>query len=131
MKYSTKTYQCKTCGKESQWSHQKLNVYCSIDCSAKGVIKETVIRFKQGQVNDRTTLRKVLTEIRGYKCSCCGINKWNNKLISLQVDHIDGNAGNNIPNNLRLICPNCHSQTKTFGIRNKGNGRKARGLPLK
>ena len=92
---------------------------------------ETINRFKQGKVSDRKTLRKVLTKVYGYKCSCCGIDQWNNRLINLQVDHIDGNAGDNTPKNLRLICPNCHSQTETFGARNKGNGRKARGLPLK
>ena len=91
---------------------------------------ETINRFNQGQVSDRHTIRKVLTEIGGYKCSCCGISEYNNKPLTLQVDHTDGNAGNNNPANLRLMCPNCHSQTDTFGARNKGNGRAARGLRL-
>jgi 5-methylcytosine-specific restriction endonuclease McrA len=91
---------------------------------------ETINRFNRGEVSDRTTIRKVLTEIRGYTCSCCGISDYNSKPLTLQVDHTDGNAGNNSPDNLRLICPNCHSQTDTFSARNKGNGRAARGLPL-
>lgn len=131
MKHSIKTYLCKTCGTKSKWSHQKMNVYCSNTCSSKGMFTETINRFKQGKVSDRKTLRKVLTKVHGYKCSCCGIDKWNNKLINLQVDHIDGNAGDNTPKNLRLICPNCHSQTETFGARNKGNGRGTRGLSLR
>ena len=39
---------------------------------------------------------------------------WNGKPLSLQVDHTDGNNKNNFPNNVRLVCPNCHSQTETF-----------------
>jgi 5-methylcytosine-specific restriction endonuclease McrA len=107
-----------------------MNIYCSNACSAKGVFAETINRFKRGEVSGRTTIRKVLTEIKGYKCSCCGISDYNDKPLTLQVDHIDGNAGDNSPANLRLICPNCHSQTDTFSARNKGSGRAARGLPL-
>ncbi len=129
MKHST--YICKNCGTESKWSHQKFNIYCSNTCKGEAQFKETIERFKLGEVTERITLRKVLTEVRGYKCECCGITEHNNKPIVLQVDHVDGNAGNNMPSNLRLICPNCHSQTKSYGGGNKGNGRKARGLSLR
>lgn len=78
----------------------------------------------------RDRLRVWLTEDHGYNCARCGIDSYNGLPITLQVDHIDGNAGNNLPSNLRLLCPNCHSQTETFGGKNKGNGRKARGLRL-
>ena len=108
-----------------------MNVYCSNACSGKGKFIESIERFNRGEVNDRVTIRKVLTEIKGYKCECCGISSYNNKPLTLQVDHKDGNAGNNSPENLRLICPNCHSQTDTFSAKNKGNGRAARGLPLR
>jgi predicted RNA-binding Zn-ribbon protein involved in translation (DUF1610 family) len=58
-----------------------------------------------------------------YKCSDpnCGIDEWHNKPISLQLDHINGVNNDNRLENLRLLCPNCHSQTKTFsGKNNKG-----------
>lgn len=48
------------------------------------------------------------------KCSICGIKNWNNKSIKLELDHIDGNRVNHEFSNLRLLCPNCHSQTDTY-----------------
>ena len=125
-----KTYECNHCGKESKWSHQKMNKYCSNDCSSKAIFAKTLERFKHGKVRERPTLRKILTETVGYNCADCGISDWNGKEITLQVDHIDSNAGNNMPDNVQLLCPNCHSQSKYWGGRNKGNGRAARGLPL-
>ncbi len=125
------TYKCLHCGNETNTTHQKMNLYCSHRCSIEDRPRKTMERFIAGLVSDRDTLRKMLTETVGYKCAKCGLSDWLGEKITLQVDHIDGNASDNMPNNLRLICPNCHSQTKTFGARNKGNGRKARGLPLK
>lgn len=52
-------------------------------------------------------------------CTICNIKpEWNNKPLTLQLDHIDGNHNNNNIDNLRLVCPNCHSQTDTYTGRN-------------
>ena len=55
-----------------------------------------------------------------YQCDCCGMGPiWNGHELRLHVDHIDGDFLNNTKNNLRFLCPNCHSQTTTF-CNNKG-----------
>lgn len=62
------------------------------------------------------------------KCSVeeCGItHSWLGQPISLQLDHIDGDRANNEIENLRLLCPNCHSQTPTYA------GKKLRREPRK
>jgi Zn finger protein HypA/HybF involved in hydrogenase expression len=62
-------------------------------------------------------LKRALIEI-GRECICeqCGIGEiYNNKPLTLQIDHIDGNWYNNLEHNLRFLCPNCHSQTSTYG----------------
>ena len=53
-------------------------------------------------------------------CEICGQkNMWNNKPLVLQLDHINGNHYDNRIENLRVLCPNCHTQTNTFSNKNK------------
>lgn len=47
-------------------------------------------------------------------CQVCGIKNWQDKPIILELDHIDGNSKNKKRENLRILCPNCHSQTPTW-----------------
>ena len=66
-------------------------------------------------------LKKRLVE-EGFKlnvCEECGISEWNNRPLSLELHHKDGNRTNHLLQNLSLLCPNCHSQTQTFRAKNK------------
>lgn len=67
-------------------------------------------------------LRRGLIELGvDNKCSQCGIQDWNNKPIVLEVDHINGDWSDCRIENLRFLCPNCHSQTDTYSGKNKGS----------
>ncbi|TRV81511.1 HNH endonuclease [Streptomyces sp. 130] len=58
-------------------------------------------------------------------CAQCGTEPvWRHQPLPLEVDHVDGNWRNNQPQNLRLLCPNCHSTTDTY----RGRGKKRRTL---
>lgn len=66
-------------------------------------------------------VRKVLlrSEAIPYVCAGCGSGPtWQDKPLTLQLDHIDGDCENNALENLRFLCPNCHTQTPTWGMRN-------------
>lgn len=65
--------------------------------------------------------RLVRENLLEYKCgnSECNIANWHNKPLSLQLDHINGIHNDHRLENLRFLCPNCHSQTDTFAGKNK------------
>ena len=56
-----------------------------------------------------------------YKCAetTCGISEWKGMPLTLHIDHVDGDRTNNLKDNIRFICPNCHQQTTTWGNKNR------------
>ena len=70
--------------------------------------------YKSGSLR----IRLITNGIKENKCEMCGIVKWNNAKISLHLHHIDGDNTNHKLENLKILCPNCHSQTDTFGSKN-------------
>lgn len=64
----------------------------------------------------RLLKEKLLTNV----CYTCGLKPlWNNKFLVLHLDHKNGDNRDNRLNNLRMLCPNCHSQTNTYCGRNR------------
>lgn len=74
------------------------------------------ILIKNSSYNWSSNLKKRLLKdnLLEYKCYSCGIIDWQGKDLSLQLEHKNGDHSDNRLNNLELLCPNCHSQTKTF-----------------
>lgn len=60
--------------------------------------------------------------IKSNKCEICGTSEWNGAKIQCELDHIDGNSKNHKLENLRILCPNCHSQTNTFRFKKRPSG---------
>lgn len=71
--------------------------------------------------HQRTVLRRYIIKnnLIQYKCAICGCTEWQGKTLSLELDHINGINNDNRLENLRFLCPNCHSQTSTYGSRNQ------------
>lgn len=70
-------------------------------------------------------VRNYLIESANSSCQNCGFNTnhpKDNRPI-LEINHIDGNGTNHSPENLEVLCPNCHALTDTYRGRNIGKGR--------
>lgn len=66
-----------------------------------------------------SNVKKHLIKLRNHKCESCQLTNWQGQSIMLELDHIDGDRLNNNLENLRLLCPNCHSQTPTWRNRKR------------
>lgn len=74
--------------------------------------KQILVKRKGDTRQKAFKLRRALVECgRTYSCEECHIEQWNGKEIKLQVDHKNGDWTDDRPDNLRFLCPNCHSQT--------------------
>jgi len=100
--------------------------YCNLQCCTEHRKKINIENYEQkNNFNGSSNLfiRNYLINKHGNFCMICKLNadNWYGNPITLIVDHIDGKSNNNNISNLRIICPNCDSQTSTFKARNKGN----------
>ncbi len=122
---------CFTCGKVYDGEAET----CSRQCGHLRVRKLFIEKWKAGKVsgnrgkksiNLSRQVRDYLLEQAGYSCSVCGygdVHPVTGNPI-LQINHIDGDHTNSVPENLEVLCYNCHAKTPTFGSLNKKKGRR-------
>lgn len=113
---------CPNCGNDVL---KRNNKYCDQNCRDEHVTKISDERYFLGLHLDDYTVKKAYLRHNPEICVSCKIGpKWNGNPLVLQLDHIDGNSDNNMPSNLQLLCPNCHTQTETFGSKQTVNAGK-------
>lgn len=76
------------------------------------LVKDSALSTSQVR---KRLLREGLIEQR---CQLCGISEWMGKSLTIELDHINGVHNDHRLANLRMLCPNCHSQTRTYRGRN-------------
>ena len=123
---------CVYCGVEmvyrgkSETIHKECAKRMTIDKWLSGDNSVTLYRARStGQYKEtKKFVKQYLLETRGDSCESCGFDKKAPDGRSIiQMDHMNGNCFDNRPENLKLLCPNCHAMTPTYGSLNKGSGR--------
>jgi 5-methylcytosine-specific restriction endonuclease McrA len=123
---------CKSCQKQFKYSpSQEKGIYCSNKCQQEYLYNQNISDWLDKKITGKLKdgrpsgfVRKYLLEQANNKCSKCGWGKPNptNGIIYLEIDHINGKRDNGYKENLRVLCPNCHTLTNTYKTLNKNIG---------
>lgn len=103
--------------------------FCSMRCHRLSEYRRRESVFLSGGypplLNMVASLRRYLVAVHGERCTRCGWDERNplTGRVPIEIEHVDGNWRNNRPDNLTLLCPNCHSLTSTYKGLNRGRGR--------
>lgn len=128
---------CAVCGEKTL---RPKNIYCCADCRYKGESERLVAEWLAGAIPGVTRWAKMHDAIRRYlfgkynsSCQLCNWHEVNltTGKVPLEVHHVDGNCRNGSPDNIQLLCPNCHSLTDTFRKLNNKSARYERTLLAK
>lgn len=116
---------CARCSKKLKRHQRK---YCSQTCQRTREFELLAAQLERGEYTVYYTnkfIRRWLIRRLGEACTRCGWAERHPKTgrVPIEVEHIDGDYANNRPENLTLLCPNCHSLTSTFRGLNRGRGR--------
>jgi len=121
---------CLKCGdtvsNNKKFCDSKCRVEYNYDSRVEMWLSGKLIGNKQCINNSvKSFVRKWMFRKAGNKCEKCGWNKVNefSDKIPLTVHHKDGDSMNTVPDNIILLCPNCHSLTKNYGNLNKNSTR--------
>jgi hypothetical protein len=81
---------------------------------------EELLGRKRKRSRHHIKLRLMAAGLKTNECEECGLTEWRNQPLSPALHHVNGDGRDNRLENLALLCPNCHSQTPNFGVKNAG-----------
>lgn len=131
--------QCEHCSQLfTPWSSKAK--YCSSICAGKAKADQIIQSWLNGDWDGTVkyglspAISNYLKREAGYRCqspACCVPGGWSEVnpvtgRVPVEVEHIDGDAYNNVRENLVVLCPNCHSLTATYRALNQNGSRKYR-----
>jgi 5-methylcytosine-specific restriction endonuclease McrA len=109
-----------------RWSDAELAEAAKTHDWARRLPLNTILVLDSSYTSLRTLKRRLLSDgLLQPRCSECGLTEWRGARLALVLDHVNGNPRDHRLENLRLLCPNCNSQTATFAGRNKRRRRLA------
>jgi hypothetical protein len=111
------TKPCKLCGKENP-SRRDAEGFCN---HIHALLYKTKQMIESGTAthSNKHAVRSYLIYINKGKCEQCKNGEWMERVLSLEMHHIDGDVDNMKLTNLKLLCPNCHSITDNYKSKNR------------